>query len=123
MRLFSLAEAEQLIPQLEKIFDQIAELAAQAQVKANQVRKLEEQNDAAQLAMTRSQVQFVTGQIEAKLQSILDLGAVPKGLEPALVDFPAKVDGEEVFLCWKLGEKKITAYHGVDEGYANRKPL
>ena len=58
-----------------------------------------------------------------KLQSIVELGALPKGVEPALVDFPAVVEGREGYLCWRLGEKRITHWHGIDEGFSGRKPL
>lgn len=40
-----------------------------------------------------------------------------------LVDFPAIVDGEKVFLCWKYGEEHITHYHSLTEGFTKRKPL
>ena len=53
----------------------------------------------------------------------MDLGAVPKGLEPALVDFPATVAEKDAFLCWKYGEKNITAYHCVEGGFSSRQPL
>ncbi len=124
MKRFTLTEAEALIPELEKIFEAVADLAAQAQAKAGLVQRLEEKHsNPADLAMARSQIQFLTVQIEAKLQSIIDLGAMPKGLEPALVDFPARVGGRDAFLCWKLGEKRITAYHGPDDGFAGRQLL
>ncbi|MGH9355093.1 MAG: DUF2203 family protein [Terriglobia bacterium] len=32
-------------------------------------------------------------------------------------------DGREVYLCWKLGEPGIEYWHGVEEGFAGRKPL
>ena len=38
-----------------------------------------------------------------------------------LIDFPAVIDGEEVFLCWRSDEEDILHYHGVNEGYAGRK--
>jgi len=125
VKLFTIEEAEALIPELEKIFDAIAELAAQAHAKSQKVSKLEgsKPDAAAEIALARSQTQFLTGQIETKLQGIIDLGAVPKGLDPALVDFPARVEGQEAFLCWKLGEKRISHFHGVDDGFAGRKPL
>lgn len=125
MRRFTVDEAEALIPDLEKLFDNIAELAAQAHAKSQKVGKLEsgKPEAAAEIALARSQTQFLTSQIEGKLQSILDLGAVPKGLDPALVDFPASLEGEDVFLCWKLGEKRITHFHGVEDGFSGRKPL
>jgi hypothetical protein len=50
-------------------------------------------------------------------------GAEVKSLEEGLLDFPAKRGDEEVLLCWKLGEDEIRYWHGVDEGFAGRKPL
>lgn len=41
--------------------------------------------------------------------------------EIGLVDFPAKLNGLEVLLCWKSDEKNIRWYHPLDEGYAGRK--
>lgn len=43
--------------------------------------------------------------------------------EVGLVDFPAIMDGETVFLCWRSDESKIAFYHGVEAGYAGRRPL
>ena len=50
-------------------------------------------------------------------------GAEVKSLEEGLLDFPAKRGDENVLLCWKLGEDEIRYWHGVDEGFAGRKPL
>jgi len=50
-------------------------------------------------------------------------GAEIKSLEEGLLDFPAKRGDEVVLLCWKLGEDEIRFWHGVDEGFAGRKPL
>ncbi len=38
-----------------------------------------------------------------------------------LVDFPAVIGGEEVFLCWKSDEDKLLYYHEADSGFAGRK--
>ena len=32
-------------------------------------------------------------------------------------------DGEEVLLCWQVGEEEIAYWHGLEEGFAGRKPL
>ena len=50
-------------------------------------------------------------------------GTVVKDLETGLVDFPSLRGGEEVYLCWKLGEARIGYWHGIEEGFAGRKPL
>lgn len=124
MRYFSQKEAEALIPELEKIYSEIAKLAAKAMEKAQKVKILED-NPAktADCAIERSQLQFLSNHVNTWLQKIVDLGGMPKGVDPALVDFPHRLEGKEVYLCWRLGEKRITHFHGLDEGFAGRRPL
>lgn len=125
MRRFTLQEAEALIPELEAIFEKVADIAARAELKARGLRKLEEaqSQDHAAVAIERSQLQFLAQGINDWLQRIVELGCLPKGVEPALVDFPSVIEGREAYLCWRLGEKRITHWHGTDEGFSNRKPL
>ncbi len=125
MKYFTIEEADALIPELEKIFEAVAELTAQAEVKAAALRRQQdaEEQDAAATAITRSQLQFLAQGINEWMQKIVDLGALPKGMDPALVDFPARVEGREAYLCWKLGEKHVSFYHPVGEGFSTRKPL
>jgi hypothetical protein len=54
---------------------------------------------------------------------IHEVGALVKDLDDGLVDFPATRDGEDVLLCWRLGEEEIGFWHGLDEGFSGRKPL
>ena len=51
------------------------------------------------------------------------LDVVVRDLERGLVDFPAVIDGSEVYLCWLLDEPQITHFHGVESGFAGRRPL
>ena len=46
-----------------------------------------------------------------------------KDLDDGLVDFPARRGGEDVLLCWRLGEDAIEFWHGLDEGFSGRRPL
>ena len=54
---------------------------------------------------------------------IHEVGALVKDLDDGLVDFPAKRRGEDVLLCWRLGEDEVGFWHGLDEGFSGRKPL
>jgi hypothetical protein len=54
---------------------------------------------------------------------IQETGCLVKDLDLGLVDFPSLLEGEEVYLCWKLGEEHIAFWHGIEEGFAGRKPL
>ena len=40
-----------------------------------------------------------------------------------LVDFPTLMDGEEAYLCWRLGEPEVAYWHPLDSGFAGRRPL
>jgi len=59
----------------------------------------------------------------ACVERLEELGVVIKDLDLGLLDFPARRRGEEVLLCWHVGEDAVTAWHGLDEGYAGRKPI
>lgn len=50
-------------------------------------------------------------------------GAQVKDIDTGLLDFPALRDGEEVLLCWHLGEDEIRYWHTLDGGFADRRPL
>ena len=54
---------------------------------------------------------------------IHEVGALVKDLDQGLVDFPARREGEDVLLCWRLGEEEIGYWHGLEEGFSGRKPL
>jgi hypothetical protein len=66
-------------------------------------------------------------QIGMKLQTAVETiqatGCLVKDLEMGLLDFPAILNDEEVLLCWRLGEDRIRYYHGMNEGFAGRRPL
>jgi hypothetical protein len=57
------------------------------------------------------------------VQRLERLGVLVKDLDRGLVDFPALRGGEEVLLCWHLGEDEVAFWHGLEEGFAGRKPL
>ena len=74
----------------------------------------------AKLRIERNRLQET---VETALDRIQSTGCVVKDLDIGLLDFPARIDNEDVYLCWKLGEDRIRFYHRQDEGFAGRKPL
>ena len=57
------------------------------------------------------------------LASIQELGCRVTDVEVGLIDFPAIINDEEVYLCWRMDEPVVGYYHGLEEGYAGRRPL
>lgn len=50
-------------------------------------------------------------------------GVQVKDMDEGLLDFPARHGGRDVLLCWKVGEPEVAYWHGLEEGFAGRKPL
>src|SRR5262249_39797003 len=61
--------------------------------------------------------------LKAEVERIHEYGCLIKDLDIGLIDFPTLFQGKEVYLCWKMGESGIRFWHGVDEGFAGRKPI
>jgi hypothetical protein len=61
--------------------------------------------------------------LKQAIERIQEFGCLVKDLDIGLIDFPTLFRGEEVYLCWKLGETGIQFWHGVDEGFRGRKPI
>jgi hypothetical protein len=69
------------------------------------------------------QLQREAAAVAGAVEELQSLGVLVKDLDRGLVDFPALRDGEEVLLCWQVGEGEVAYWHGLEEGFAGRKPL
>jgi hypothetical protein len=74
-------------------------------------------------ARVRFQRERLADLLKEALEKIQSTGCVVKDLDTGLLDFPAILNNEEVYLCWRLGEERIRFWHRQDEGFAGRKPL
>ncbi len=75
------------------------------------------------LARRKAEREKAIRRIKDALGEIDATGVQVKDIDIGLLDFPCKVEGEILLLCWKLGEATITHWHGTDEGFASRKPI
>jgi len=71
----------------------------------------------------RDKVDQIAQQINGFLEELAAVGCVFKGFDDGLVDFYSKLEGRDVFLCWKLGESEIAHWHELDTGFAGRQEL
>jgi hypothetical protein len=77
----------------------------------------------AELATLEHEVNEAATALAAAMGEVQAVGVLIKDLDSGLIDFPAKRDGEDVLLCWQLGEEKVAFWHGLEDGYAGRQPL
>lgn len=130
-RTFTLNEAQSLLPVLESLLRT-----------AISAKKIVDEADAEQqalqhrvflnggmflnivpLARRKAERTKAEQRVKDALAEIDSIGVQVKDLSIGLLDFPCEVEGQTILLCWKLGEKAITHWHGVQEGFAGRKPI
>jgi hypothetical protein len=129
-RQFTLEEANAAVTELRPVVERMVEhgrnLAAAQRSQTQLVTRIAgnggdlQPSDLRELAET---IQREADAIAACAEEVNAAGAQIKSLEEGLLDFPSRRDEEDVLLCWKLGEDEIRYWHGVDEGFAGRKPL
>lgn len=76
-----------------------------------------------QVARRKAEREKTIQRVKDTLAEIDATGVQVKDLDIGLLDFPCEVEGRTVLLCWKLGEKGITHWHDISEGFAGRKPI
>jgi hypothetical protein len=76
-----------------------------------------------ELAGAHAAVEEEAAGVARCVEGIQELGGMVKDVGEGLVDFPSRREGEDVLLCWRLGEDEITHWHGLEEGFPGRKPL
>ena len=130
-RYFSVADVEALIPALTRLMKRVMSANAEAS-QARERLQAEQQRiamagggvlDRNAWRADRDRIERLTAEMQQGLGEIVGLGGAPKDLGLGLVDFLHLRDGRDVNLCWKYGEREIRHWHGLDEGYAGRKPL
>jgi hypothetical protein len=127
-RHFSLDEATQALTRLASLLERLKDLHALALPLAGRLEVLWRRLDAGEqvlqeIGTLQKQLDVQSHDAEQILQQLEEMGCVVRDAQRGLVDFPAHANGAEFYLCWHLGEEAIGYWHGLDEGFAGRKPL
>lgn len=130
-RTFSLEEAQQLLPILESLLRTaiqgktfIEEVDEEFQETAHRVfLNGGTMLDIVKLARRKAERERTVQRVKDAVAEIHATGVQVKDLDIGLLDFPCRVNGETILLCWKMGEQAITHWHGTEEGFAGRKPI
>ena len=130
-RTFTVGEAENLLPVLESLLRSaidakklIEEVDGEQQTLANRIFV----NggtlvDIVKFARRKAEREKALQKAKDAVAEIDATGVQVKDLDIGLLDFPCVVGDDVILLCWKLGEKGITHWHGMEEGFAGRKPI
>jgi hypothetical protein len=126
-RLFTVNEANELLPELRPLVEQILENIRRLKSASETVIRREQLDADAPDLMEHlrgdAEIAKLIGQVQSWVEEINAHGCVCKGVEQGLIDFPCMLGAEVVFLCWQLGEPNVGFWHGIEDGFAGRKPL
>jgi hypothetical protein len=130
-RTFTLDEAQQLLPVLESLLRRSIEgkkLLEKIEAEFEESRQRiflggGTHVNIARLAVRKAEKEKALQRVKDALAEIDSAGVQVKDLDMGLLDFPCKAGDQTVLLCWKLGEKSITHWHGLEEGFKGRKPI
>jgi hypothetical protein len=116
LKYFTPAEASKTLPLVRMIVKDILDTSREMRLIADEIGSGAEED---------SRIQRLADDIEKFTLELEEIGCFFKdwNFSIGLVDFPAIIDGKEVFLCWKSDEDDILYYHDVETGFAGRKPI
>jgi hypothetical protein len=130
---FSVGEVEGLIPSLERICVHMLQIRAglrgvendleRANVHLSREELLESDDGTPEVRRLKALFRGFYEALSDEIDHVRDLGGEVKDVETGLVDFPSLRRGEEILLCWRLGEKKIGYWHTAESGFAGRRPV
>ena len=127
---FTVTEANAILPLLRSILRDVTELARDLRDRQERLARVQppargslgdaykEELQQIQAAFERDQERMRENETELKT-----LGIELKDYYTGLVDFPCRMDGRDVYLCWRLGEPEVAHWHEIDAGFAGRQKL
>ena len=126
-KIFTVEEANRTLPLVSRI---VEDLVRDHRLWEDKVREFElatvastpDRPDAI-ADLLQIEAQRLASSIEGYIAELNDLGVICKGMETGLVDFHGRIDGRDVFYCWKLGESAVQYWHEMDAGFVGRQRL
>lgn len=119
-RLFTTEEANALLPTIAPLVEALRDAQRQMEDSHDQVTSAAAGNGGGEPGTAFLDANERATAVLAQIES---LGIVVRDPSSGLIDFPAERDGEEIFLCWRLGEDSVAWWHPTDTGIAGRQPL
>ena len=121
---FGLDEVNAIIPQMEMLIEKMQRIHSRVRQEMQIASEgLETTGTQKQLLERRPGLRPLFEDMAHAVQTIEEQGGLFKGLELGLVDFPSLLNGQEVYLCWQYGEKEVSYFHKVTEGFSGRQRL
>ena len=130
-RYFTLGQAQALLPRVKTLLEQAVHAKTQYTIAESRTQETVRRVmtlggvhiDRAVFQLNRDLQERSGERLKSAVEEVHGMGVLIKDLDTGLVDFPTLLSGEEVYLCWKLGEDRIEWWHAVSDGFAGRQPV
>jgi hypothetical protein len=122
-RLFTVEEANALLPKLRELLDDLALHRDAMREKAPHLEPILRAAGADGGGRVGSEYGVETYNLYLTIGRIRELGVLLKDLDMGLLDFPHEREGRVVFLCWHPPEERVEYWHEIEAGYPGRQPL
>jgi len=129
-RIFTLAEANAMLPLVRVITRDLVRLSREVVERHQRVEHVKAGRNITsgdpydeELAQIEEELSKDRARLHEYVEELRQLGVEPKNGVEGVVDFPTMLEGELVYLCWKYGEAEIRHWHTLDGGFAGRRPL
>ena len=120
VRRFTLEQANKSLPLVRRIVADIVKAHALASTRRD---ALESATGTKEAAVAQQALEMAIERLEDLVDELEDVGAELKDYQSGLIDFVGRHEGRDVYLCWKLGEERITHWHELDSGFAGRQSI
>lgn len=119
---FTVTEANDILPEVVKKFEMI--LAKKSSIsRAQAILESTTNASLSDFILAKQQLNRAITEYYLAIQTLEETGVIIKSIEQGLLDFPAKMFDDDVWLCWKYNEETVSFWHEKDSGFINRKPL
>ena len=122
-RRFSLEQANRSLPLVKRVVGDIVQTHALAMKLQQEVERQTSGKAAPSLKTMQQQLDTCMNRLEDFVDELSEIGCELKDYQTGLIDFVGKHEGRDVYLCWKLGEERITYWHELDSGFAGRQSI
>lgn len=131
---FTPSEATQMIPMLESAFSRMYQIKILSQAAFSYLEELgfppEDENFRVHPVGANfdaidelANLKMLMMELRKQIEQLAEAGCLVKDISEGLVDFLARRGRRDIFLCWKLGEKRVAYWHEIDAGFKERQPL
>lgn len=134
-RIFTVAEADGLVPYLKMEFERVHRLRGRisehfqalersgVELDLDVIDEFDPQSVEPALRPKAARLKQMVKEVASLVSRLHERGCLVKDLRLGLVDFYSVIDGQPVFLCWQFGEETVAYFHRLDGGFASREPL